>query len=37
MFFTCREEEEEEEEEAEEKKRSPICCEIRDSRLFIDG
>jgi hypothetical protein len=30
MFFTYGEEEEEEEEE-----RSPVCCEIRDSRLFI--
>jgi hypothetical protein len=28
MFFTYGEEEEEEE-------RSPVCCEIRDSRLFI--
>jgi hypothetical protein len=30
MFFTYREEEEEEEEE-----KSPVSCEIRDSRLFI--
>jgi hypothetical protein len=31
MFFTYREEEEEEEEE----EKSPVSCEIRDSRLFI--
>jgi hypothetical protein len=31
MFFTYREEEEEEEEE----QKSPVSCEIRDSRLFI--
>jgi len=30
MFFTYGEEEEEEEEE-----RNPVCCEIRDPRLFI--
>jgi len=32
MFFTYGEEEEEEEEE----ERSPVYCEIIDSRLFID-
>jgi len=29
MFFTYGEEEEEEEQ------KSPVCCEIRDSRVFI--
>jgi len=34
MFFTYEKEEEEEEEE-EEEQMSTICCEIRDSKLFI--
>jgi len=33
MFFTCGEEEEEEDEDEEERRQ--VCCEIRDSRLFI--
>ena len=31
MFFTYGKEEEEEKEE----QRSPVCCEVRDSKLFI--
>jgi len=31
VFFTYREEEEEEEEE----QKSSVCCEIKDSKLFI--
>jgi hypothetical protein len=34
MFFTYGEEEEEEEEEEE---RRRVCCEIKDSRLFISA